>query len=420
MSEVLNVLGGGATGAADHIIIASQGAGEGFSNVSQYWTAKCMTFAQGREVLAEQQLHIADFRDPLEAWETVVTESGEVAFRKKATGQNYVPTDHALGLMCQIGRGMSDWAVRALRDPIRHATKLGDDGEKKVEFHRGPEDAAVMKAYIDLHLFNPFRVDQKKVRLFRTWDDGTLRALLSDQYAIVNNGWFLDLLEKLIPGGLLSHWKGDADSIYGNILLPDSIRAEKDSDYGGMISIGNSEIGLRRVSSLPSVFRAICMNGCIWEQEKGTEIDVRHRGKIDFEQLAGMIKENLAKQIPLLPVGIDRMLGLRNFGVGETPLRNLFAQLAVDNSLAKKELNGIRTAFAVEMQNVGTVEGMTAFSLLNSVTRFGQTLEAANWVKFDKIGGELANMNRDEWDRFRSRAANLTTKVVDKRLGEEG
>jgi hypothetical protein len=406
-------------GLADHMIIAGQGAAsKEFGHVSKYWLPQCLTFEQGKEVLAEQQSSIEDFREPLSGWEPVVNANGEFALLNKGTGDEYIPTDHALGLMCQVGQGMSSWAVRALREPIRHATKLGPDGEKLALFERKRADADVLCDYVRIHLFNPDRVDQSKIRLFRTWQDGTLRALLSEQYAIVNNGWYLDLLAKLIPGGMLSHWKGDADSIYGNVLIPDTIRQERDSDYGGMLSVGNSEIGLRRISSCPSVFRAICMNGCIWEQELGVEIDIRHRGQIDFDSLAAKITENLQKQIPLLPKGIDLLLGLRDFGIGETPLPNLFAQLSADYSLSKKEIAGVWGQFAVEVSKVGPTDGRTAFGVLNAVTRYGQELDTARWVRFDTIGGELANLDRNGWDKFRNRAANLTDKQVEKRIGD--
>ena len=402
---------------APHAIIANQGAGVGFSQVSKYWTAKCMSFKQGKAKLADQQSHIQDFRTPLALWEVNPTDTG-IVFRNKENGRDYIPTDHALGLMCQVGKGMSDWTLRALREPIRHATKVDPSNEelKLPLYERSRVDFSVLADYIRIHLFQPDRVDQNKPRLWRTWDDGTLRAFLSTQYAIVNNGWFLDLLETLLPGGLLSHWNGDADSIYGNILMPDSIRAEKDSDYGGMLSIGNSEIGLRRISSLPSVFRAICMNGCIWEQEEGEEYNKRHRGQIDFAQLALEIQANITKQIPLLTTGIDKVLGLRAFGIGDTPLQNLFAQLAIDNSIGKKEIAGVQEAFWKEVKIVGKDEGFTAFGLMNGLTRFGQTREAASWVAYDMLGGSIANMDRNNWDRFRSRAANLSDKQVEKRF----
>lgn len=413
--EDLKVLGTSKHG-EEHEIIKSQGTIGNFHHVSQHWTRKCMSFDDGKQKLAEQQEQIEDFREPLDAWEPTVTTKG-FALRRKIDGSEYIPTNHALTLMCNVGRGMSDWALRSLREPIRHLTKTDDDGEKIPLFSRTVADLSVMKDYVNIHLFNNERVDQKKKRLFRTWKDGTLRAFLSEQYAIINNGWYLDLLSKLIPGGLLSHWRGDADSIFGNVLVPDTIRQENDSDYGGMLSVGNSEIGLRRISSCPSVFRAICMNGCIWEQEKGIGINIIHRGRVNFTELAERIKQNLEAQIPLLPQGIQRVLGLRAFGVGDTPLPNMFAQLSIDYSLNKRETNRVWEQYAVEVNEIGPTEGNTAFGLMGAITRYGQALPPEGWVRMDRIGGEIANLNRDTWDRFRHRATNLTATQIEKRLG---
>jgi hypothetical protein len=81
------------------------------------------------------------------------------------------------------------------------------------------------------------RLKSTKKYLWRTRQDGTLRAMLTDKYAIVNNEWLLEVWQRLIPGGRLSHWRGDSDTIYGNILIPDSIREEDDSDYGGFLTL---------------------------------------------------------------------------------------------------------------------------------------------------------------------------------------
>lgn len=397
------------------------GTEQGFKAVAKYWLENgCMSFAKAKEQLASDQQQIEDFAEPLERWLCIATPTG-IAFQHRSDGRQYTPTDHALNLMCQVGRGMSSWMVRGMLSPIPHATKKDDDGESvPIEGgERTQDDYECLRDYIDLHLFNPERVDQKKPRLFRTWSDGTLRALLSEQYTIVNNVWFLSVLEKAIPGGVVSHWNGDADSIYGNVLIPDTIRAEEDSDFGGMLSVGNSEIGTRRISSLPSVFRAICMNGCIWDQEMGNGINKVHRGAVDFNALEALIIENLEAQIPLLPQGIERILGLRAFGCGDTPLPNLLAQTAIDHSLSKRQVSAVYDGWNEEIRLLGRNDGKTAYGLANGVTRAGQKLgNNDQWVRFDTIGGEFANLERDEWDKFRSRADGLTPKQVEKRVGQ--
>jgi len=396
------------------------GTDKGFGHVAKVWLENgCMTFDKAKEQLAAEQQQIQDFNSPLNEWDVVANDDG-VTFLHKSDGREYTPTDHALNLMCQVGKGMSSWTIRSLRNPIPLATKKDDDGES-VTFEggkRGREDFAVLRDYIKIHVFDRNRVDQDKPRLFRTWTDGTLRALLSEQYTIVNNGWFLDVLSKAIPGGMVSHWKGDADSIFGNILIPDTIRAEKDSDFGGMLSVGNSEIGTRRISSLPSVFRAICMNGCIWDQQEGQGINKVHRGKVNFGELEAMIIENLTKQIPLLPQGIERLLGLRAFGCGDTALPSILTQTAIDHSMSKRQVSEVYDGWAEEIRLLGRKDATTAYGLTNAITRAGQRLGSnEQWVKFDTIGGEFANMDRNDWDRFRNRAGNLSDKKVEQKLG---
>ena len=388
------------------------------SKVAAVWASQCMSFQEGREKLAEQQEQIEDFPTPLNAWLPVVNDDGKFALQHKESGREYLPTENGIKNIAYVG-GMYETFLAGMSEPRLHATKVDKaTGNKVVVYERNRQDAELVRDYVKLHLFNGERVDQTKPRLFRTWKDGTLRALLSEQYAIVNNAWFLNVLAAVIPGGLLSHWKGDADAIFGNILIPDTIREEKDSPYGGMLSISNSEIGTRRIGSCPSVFRAICMNGCIWEQEMGTEISKVHRGAIDFITLEAAIRENLQKQIPLLPQGIDKMLATRAYGIGDTPLPNLFAQLSIDNSgMGKKEINGVWGAFAKEVSIVGPTEGRTLFGLVNAITRYGQELTPALWESYDKIGGSLINLDRNAWDKFRARAANLDPKTIEKRLG---
>lgn len=393
---------------------------EAFKHVSGIWLENgCMSFDEAKQELATQQQQIQDFHEPLSAWDVLAKDDG-IVFRHLSEGRDYTPTDHALNLMCNVGRGMSSWMIRSMRNPIPHPTKKNYDGEALIVKggERTRPDYECLRDYIKLHLFNGERVDQNKTRLFRTWTNGTFRALLSEQYTIVNNVWFLDVLSKAIPGGMVSHWRGDADSIYGNILIPDTIRAEDDSDFGGMLSVGNSEIGTRRISSLPSVFRAICMNGCIWDQQSGEGISKVHRGSVDFGALEALIIENLEAQIPLLPQGIERVLGLRAYGCGDTPLTNILAQTAIDHSLSKRQVAEVYQGWNTELELLGLKDGKTAYGLMNAVTRAGQQLDNAQWVRFDTIGGEIATMNANEWDKFRNRSANLSPKQVEKRLGE--
>ena len=170
-----------------------------------------------------------------------------------------------------------------------------------------------------------------------------------------------------------------------------------------MISIGNCEIGKRNVLSMPSLFRAICMNGCIWGQTKGSEIRVRHIGDIDLDQLSKKIRNNIETQIPLLPDGIERMLGVRLMENDGVPMKSIIAGVADMEKLQKREATAVLEAWVMfESKTPG--ENRNLFGVVNSVTRAGQFLGNDNWVKFDQLGGRLVNYTDNQWDRLCNRA----------------
>lgn len=377
-----------------------------FKHVAKVWQKQCITFDEGREKLARQQQQIVDIRGPLKDWKPVVTDKEKFALKYLPTGQEFVPTVTAVKNMASVGE-TSVWFLNDMLNDKEH------DGE--VTIKRDRRDAEVVVKVMLATLFREDAIDQEKPRLFRTWQDGTLRALLSEQYAIVNNQWYMDVLARLIPGGLLSHWRGDADTIFGNVLIPDTIREESDSHYGGMLSIGNSEIGVRRIMSLPSVFRAICMNGCIWEQEKGEAVNKVHRGEIDFIELEAMIAENLKKQIPLLDSGIVRLLGLKKLKFGGINKVHAIAQFFIDNKLPKSLAVPFVKAYNEESQ---TEETNSAFGLQAALTRAGQNLDSETWFKFDQIAGGMFNLTPDQWEVTMKRAGALKDKELAKTLGD--
>ena len=393
------------------------GTKQGFSKVASYWLEHgCLSFDRGRELLEEEQKKIEDIVCGLAAWEVKATDTG-VNFVHQPTGRSFRPNSHCFDTICRISKGLSTWAMSAMVEPITAKKPNGTVYTVKGG-ERGRADFEVLRDYIKVHVFNPDRVDQNRPRLFRTWTDGTLRAVLSDQYIIVNNRWYLDALAEMIPGGVLSHWKGDADEMYGNVLIPDTIREESDSDFGGMLSVGNSEIGTRRISSRPSVFRAICMNGCIWNQEEGKALNRIHKGRdVNFAELKDAIRRNLEEQIPLLPQGIERVLGLRAFGQGDTPTTNMMGQASIEFSLSKEQVASVWKNYVKEIDLLGKQDGKTAFGFMGAFTRAGQEFDNPTWVRFDEIGGNIANWDRNEWDKFRSRADGLTAKQLEKRLG---
>ena len=381
---------------------------KGFKNVSSLWLDKCIDYDTAMDKIADDQRKIEDLRAPLNDFTPIVNDSNEAVLRYK-DGRHFKPTDHALKNIAVAGR-TSDWMLRDLRNEKTAGAK------DEILFKRDREDAELLVHCLEQTLWREDRFDQDKERLWRTWSDGSLRAMLSDKYAIVNNSWVMEVIREAVPAGMLSHWRGHADNMYGNVLIPDSIRQEDDSDYGGMLSIGNSEIGMRRISSTPSVFRAICMNGCIWDQEKGKSIRQVHRGEIDLALLKHEIIENLNEQIPLMDHGIDLLLKLRSYGNEGVPMSKIVGQVCSDNRVTKKHSFGVLKAFAVEKSEVEELAN-TAFGVANAFTRFGQTLGDDGWVKFDEIGGKIANMTEAKWSSTVKSAKSMDDKQLEKLFG---
>ncbi len=403
MSENLKVLRGTEqTKAEDFVLRTQEVASEaGFGHVSKIWYGKTSSYEDGlaqleagKAITEDIEATIAEFRPD--------TERGQFIMRHK-DGRAFVPTEHAVSQMGNWAKTGTWYVGSLLANPV--------DAKERELFKRDSGDADTLKVV----LANGFRrVDPTKKFLWRTRKDGTLRAMLTDRYAVVDNRWFVEKLKAFIPGGRLSHWRGDSDTLYGNVLIPDTIREEKDSDYGGMVSVGNSEIGERRVSSMPSIFRAICMNGCIWGQTKGQSIKQVHRGKIDLDRLALEIQLNLQKQIPLLPQGIEKFLGQRSMGWDGAKMSAppVLAQLVNDYSFDKKIAGTIFDAWHEERKATPDY-AYTLFGVTNAVTRAAQKLSNAQWVHLDTVGGELAQFDRANFDRLIARAASLTAKEVE-------
>lgn len=364
----------------------------GFKNVSKIWYNKTMSFEDGLASLAEGKAKTQDVLATLAEMKPAIDGEGNFVMVLRDE-LKFKPTKYALAQMSSwVGCG--SYFAQTLSEP-------GTNLKGEVIYSRDQQDVETLVRVFE----NGFRrVDQTKKFLFRTRQDGTLRAMLTDKYSMINNEWFLESLMKLIPGGRLSHWKGDSDTIYGNILISDTIRAEVDSEYGGMLSISNCEIGIRRMSSIPSIFRAICMNGCIWDRTMGEAIRKVHRGSINLVELFQILKDNLEKQIPLLPQGIDAFLKTKELKY-DGEMKPLFAQIAIENKLPKPQATGLLTAYNIEPSR-------SLFGVVNAITRMGQKFDNKTWVDMDSLAGKLVS-SPVSWPSIVNKAKLLKVKEVD-------
>ena len=364
------------------------------SHVHKDWYATTMSYEDAMENLQRGVDEREDILAPVKDIQAIVNDGGEFSF--EVQDREFVPTDWALQQFSIRSKVPSSTVIQKLRSQ---------------------EDADDVDSEVMAHLANNSlrRLDQDKIYRMRTYTDGTCRAFVTDKYAPIDNRWYLDQLRDNLPEGRLSHWRGDEDTIFGNILLPDTIidyGQSDDSDYGGMLSIGNCEIGKRRISQVPSLFRSICLNGCIWGQCKGKEIKKRHIGEIDLQELSYAIYENIEAQLPLLDAGIRKLLALRELEVEDAKMQQVFATVAMDHKMTKKEVSEV-------FRQWGQFErdDRNMFGVVNAVTRAGQTLDNMSWVRFDGIGGQLMDTSESRWAGILNRAGSLQDKDLEKVYG---
>jgi hypothetical protein len=371
-----------------------QGAtGTGFekgTHVHKDWWAKTKTYEQ---VMEDAQIAVQNREDILVATKDIscVSENNDF-FLKLSDGRKFRPTDHAIEQFSVRTEVTSSSFLREMRNIE--------------DFDSSDADTMAIVGNNALR-----RIERDKTFRLRTYTDGTCRAFVTDKYAPVDNRWYLETLAEFVPGGRFSHWRGDEDTIYGNILIPDTIMdyGADDSDYGGMISVGNCEIGTRRISQTPSLFRAICMNGCIWGQTAGEKIRRVHRGNIDLDSLKLEIAKNIQHQIPLLAPGIKTFLATRAMDTGKASVKGIVATVSSDYKLTKREA----TEFLEQYITMESGE-RNLFGIINGLTRAGQKFDNKTWVRFDEIAGSLLETSADRWATILRRADTFTDKDYEK------
>jgi hypothetical protein len=361
------------------------------THVHKDWWAKTISYDEGREKAQRAAEERIDLTVPASKIKGVVAETllptGHTGheFRLHVDGRDFVPTDYALTLFSQKAGLPSSTMMKVIR------AGGGFDAQ----------DAKLMSDAANNYLR---RLPQDKEYFVRANTDGTMRAFLSDKYAPIDNRWFLDTIEELVPEGRLSHWRSDEDTMYGNVLIPETImdKPDGDSDYGGMLSLGNCEIGKRKASTLPSIFRAICLNGCIWGSVSGTAYKRRHVGTIDLDALKAGIASNLTAQLPLLPTAIDALLDTRRFTTSAVPLKNVIGIVSKDHKLSAGEASKVAEEFR-------TYESAhrSLFGIVNAITRAGQKGSNERWVAMDEVGGKLVSSSEPYWNDVLHRADRL-------------
>lgn len=371
----------------------TMGTAEGFSHVSQNWLKRgnVMTFEECAERIERERGRMRDIVLPYNELKPVADEDG-FGLVNRRTGERFSLSDSALDQFAERA---------AIGRTLPRRLTAGDSVDR--------ETLAIVAA-------NGLRRLEEKTCLIRTRSaDNSIRAFLSEEYAPIDHTWFLDVLRSIVPGGLVSHFQtpDGHDSIFFNLLIPDSLRAESDSEYGGMLACGNGETGRSRLRSLPSIFRAICQNGCIWDRVDGISYIMQvHRGEINLAQLAAEIRDNLNRQIPLLGTGIDEMMKTRSIGVSGVdviPVIGSVLQTLSVPGITREQSAAIVAGYENQRTESSKV---TAFDVIQGITFAAQGFDAFAKETAERAAGSAMLWAPEKWETVFRAARMINSKQL--------
>ena len=225
-------------------------------------------------------------------------------------------------------------------------------------------------------------------------DEGNnvVRAIVSERYGVIDNHEAMEMVANALPSltdALASHLFNDSDDIYGNILLPDYMKSEPDSDYGVGIAFKNSEIRNSTFKISPFLFRAICLNGMIWGR-MNSEINVnqRHMGKIDL----GDLQLQVTQAIKVALTQGNDMLTLLGYAkqVKVTNPVAVIAQLARDEKMTIEQGKLWHKGYLDSLhERHGDVHEKSAFGIINGLTRSAQDYTGASREEMETLASKI-------------------------------
>lgn len=364
----------------------------GFTKVSQKWLNTTIEVDQALSEISDQNRQREDILADKTAF-SVDAKGSQVVVN--VDDREFAPTRHAL---LQL-------AFRASKLPQTWVNFAADSGNEAF--------VANMVKSIRIGLQS---VDAEKQFRFRTYQDGTLRACLTTDFSPIDSTWFLNQYKELLPGCRLSHWRGDSDEIYGNVLIPDFVRHESDSDHGGGLSIGNSEIGTRRCFQTPFIFRAICQNGCIWDRQNGERFSVVHRRKGDIAEVLKELRIQLAtaidRDIPLAKEHLDKFLACRSFALPANEIKTTIAAVCYNGGFSTELSREVLTQFVRKESDFRSLYG-----IVNAITRASQTVDRETAFGVDSYAGSIVRAGSTGFDRLRVKGREMTSEDIKKVFG---
>ena len=153
------------------------------THVHKDWLATTHSYDEGLEMLESQRSKREDILAARQTLSPAVNSEGKFVLRYQ-DGRQFTPTEHALNQFGVHTYTSTFFLNSLLENPVKPNGSL--------RFRRDKQDAETLVNVCDNALR---RIDNSKVFRLRTYDDGTLRAFLTEKYAPIDNRWYLELLK---------------------------------------------------------------------------------------------------------------------------------------------------------------------------------------------------------------------------------
>jgi len=279
----------------------------------------------------------------LESYNARKSSYADITTKVDATNSRVVPSVHPINgkfTFLDQEKGLHYRPTRHAYSQLSQKFKIGISTILKLEASESPEYHACLQNLIKIHFESEA---ENKNFLFRLNDsDNSCRALLSDKYAIVNNSWMLDQIQKYLPVDAQSHVVTDLsteDYLSFSVFIPSSEAVMDDSNYGGLIKFTNSEIGTHRLTLEAGILRLVCTNGMIGLRGQ-TGLNVVHRGSIDLRHIQSLIQSGIQDHMAAMPKMIEGFQKTKHFTLGNdgATMTPLFASVAQAYKLTQLEI----------------------------------------------------------------------------------
>ena len=134
-------------------------------------------------------------------------------------------------------------------------------------------------------------------------------------------------------------------------------------------------------------------------------------GAIDLGSLKAQIGEGIKQQLPIAAAAIDKFLDTRKLEV-KTNVRDVIAVIANDAKLSVGEAQR-----ALQAHELLESHHNNLFGVVNAITRMGQSYDPARQYDMDVLGGQLAQMSIDQWNRINDKSRTINSDDIVKIYG---